>query len=415
MNRKFDIVLWGATGFTGRLVAEYFLEQYGLNKTLKWAIAGRNKEKLNKLRQELIPDNTMKIPILIGDSHDNNSLNKIALDANVICSTVGPYLKYGSEIMKACIYNNTNYCDITGETPFIKDNIKLYHKIASEQKIKIVHCCGYDSIPSDLGCLMVQDFSIRTHGNPCQDVLFYAGKTKGGFSGGTIASMINMKEKSKFNKDMRNTLKDPYALNMIDKNKGNDDLGQRDIKWDSDLKVWTGPFIMSMINTRVVRRTNELLDLKYGNSFSYQEVMTFPSGYLNKIRAQIFRFSLGLMGKVLDNQILCYILKKFILPSAGEGPSKLERENGYFNVTLIGKGKTKSGQVYKVKGSIYGDKDPGYSGTARMLGESAVCLALDNDLLPKRYGILTPASALGKILIERLKDKGMNFNVGKYN
>tara|TARA_B100001250_G_scaffold412703_1_gene444619 strand:+ start:5495 stop:6748 length:1254 start_codon:yes stop_codon:yes gene_type:complete len=417
MNRKFDIILWGATGFTGKLVAEYFLREYGLNKSLNWGIAGRNKKKLEKLRFKLksVTKEALDIPILIGDSHEIKSLNKIVKQTKVICSTVGPYMEYGMHLVKVCIDNDTDYCDITGETPFIKTNIESYHTLAVKKRIKIVHCCGYDSIPSDLGCLMVQDFSIKTFKNPCENVLFYVGKTKGGFSGGTIASMINMTEKSKFDKKMRALLKDPYALNSQDDWKGHDDLGQRDIKWDSNLEVWTGPFIMAMINTRIVRRTNVLLNLKYGENFSYQEVMTFPPGYLNKIRAKIFRLSLGFIQKVLRNQILRFILKKYILPSSGQGPSKSVRENGFFNVIIIGKGYKEDGTLYKVKGNIYCDRDPGYAGTARMLGESAICLSLYKKELPDSYGVLTPAAALGKILIKNLKQKGMKFNVGIYN
>jgi short subunit dehydrogenase-like uncharacterized protein len=417
MNRKFDIILFGATGFTGRLVAEYFLREYGLKKSLNWGIAGRDRKKLEELRFRLksITKEALKIPILIGDSHQINSLNKIAKQTKVICTTVGPFMKYGMLLVKACIDNKTDYCDITGETPFIRTNIESYHNLAVKNEIRIVHCCGYDSIPSDLGCLMVQNFSIQSFNNPCEKVLFYAGKTKGGFSGGTIASMINITEKSKFDKKMRTVLKDPYALNGQDEWRGHDDLGQKDIKWDSNLGVWTGPFIMAMINTRIVRRTNVLLNLKYGKNFSYQEVMTFPNGYLNKIRAKFFRLGLGFIQKILRNQILCFILKKYILPSSGQGPSKSVRENGFFNVTVIGKGYRGDGTLFKVKGDIYCDKDPGYAGTAKMLGESAICLALYKKELPNSYGVLTPAAGLGKILIKNLKQKGMKFNVGIYN
>ena len=417
MNREFDIILWGATGFTGRLVAEYFLKEYGLKKSLNWGIAGRSRKKLENLRYELksINKEALKIPILIGDSHQLKSLSKIVKQTNVICTTVGPFMEYGMLLLKACIDNKTDYCDITGETPFIKKSIELHHNNAVKKKIKIVHCCGYDSIPSDLGCLMVQDFSIKFFKSPCEKVLLYVGKTKGGFSGGTIASMINITEKSKFDKEMKTLLKDPYALNNKDDWRGHDNLGQIDVKWDSDLRVWTGPFIMAMINTRIVRRTNVLIGLKYGKNFSYQEVMTFPPGYLNKIRAKLFRLGLGFMQKFLRNKMLSFILKTYVLPSPGKGPSKYDRENGFFNVTIIGKGYRKDGTLFKVKGDIYCDKDPGYAGTAKMLGESAICLALYKKELPESYGVLTPAAALGKTLIKNLKQKEMKFNVGIHN
>jgi len=406
--------LWGASGFTGKLIAEYFLKEYGLNKSLRWAMAGRDKKKIERLRLELkyIDKDSVNIPILIGDSNNIDSLNTIVKQTNVICTTVGPYLNYGKLLVKACIDQKTDYCDITGEVPFIRDSIEAYHEIAKEKNIKIVHCCGYDSIPSDLGCLMVQDYSIQTQKTPCSKVVFYAGKTRGGFSGGTIASMINISEKSKFDKKMRKVLLDPYALNINEGWRGKDDLGQRNIQWDSNLDLWTGPFIMAMINTKVVRRTNELINLKYGKDFSYHEVMTFPSGIFNRLRAELFRLGLGFFGIALRIKFFRFFLKKFILPSPGKGPSRAERENGYFNITLLGKGRKEDGNTYKIKGFVYGDKDPGYAGTARMLGESAICLALNKKDLPKIYGILTPASGIGKILINKLIDKGMKFDVG---
>ena len=282
------------------------------------------------------------------------------------------------------------------------------------ERVKIVHCCGYDSIPSDLGCLMIQDFSIKMNNAPCDKVRLYVEETKGGFSGGTIASMLNMMKKSKIDKNMKKVIKDPYAFNILNRWQGNDDLGQRDVRWDSDINKWTGPFIMAMINTKIVRFSNEIMGIKYGKDFSYQEVMTFPRGKLNLIRAKIFRLGLGLFSYIQKIKILSLLFNKLFLPKPGEGPSKIKREGGYFNLTLIGKG-IKNGKNFKVVGTIYGDKDPGYAGTARMIGEAAICLSKHKEKLPKKFGVLTPASAIGKKLIERLSKKGMEFKVKAEN
>ena len=416
MKRSYDIILWGASGFTGALVAEYFLREYGLNKTFKWAIAGRNKQKLKALRLKLksIDHNALKIPILIGDSLDIKTLEPIVKETTVICSTIGPYLEYGKLLIKACVNQRTDYCDITGESPFIRENIEKYYNTAKNERLKIVHCCGYDSIPSDLGCLMIQDFSIKLNNAPCDKVRLYVEETKGGFSGGTIASMLNMMKKSKIDKNMKKIIKDPYAFNILNRWKGNDDLGQRDVRWDSDINKWTGPFIMAMINTKIVRFSNEIMGIKYGKDFSYQEAMTFPRGKLNLIRAKIFRLGLGLFSYIQKLKILGLTFNKLFLPKPGEGPSKIKREGGYFNLTLIGKG-INNGKNFKVVGTIYGDKDPGYAGTARMIGEAAICLSKHKEKLPKTFGVLTPASAIGKKLIERLSKKGMEFKVKAEN
>ena len=414
MNRKFDIILWGASGFTGKLITEYFLKEYGLDNSIKWAIAGRNQKKLEDLKLKLksIDKDSLNIPILIGDSNNLDSLNAIVKQTNVICTTVGPYLNYGELLIKACIEQKTDYCDITGEAPFIRQNIEMYHTIAKENKIKIIHCCGYDSIPSDIGCLMIQDYAIKIEKALCKNIILYVGKTKGGFSGGTLESMITMMEKSKSNRKIRKIMLDPYGLNGFWR--GKDNLGQQNVKWDSNLKVWTGPFIMAMINTKIVRRSNELLNVKYGEDFSYQEVMTFPPGKLNRIRAELFRLGIGVFLMILRFPFLRYIFRKLFLPNPGQGPSRDIRERGYFNITLIGKGEKRDGSSFKIKGTIYGDKDPGYAGTARMLGESAVCLAKNKKDLPENFGILTPASGIGNILMNKLIDKGMKLEVEKF-
>jgi len=412
-EKQFDIVLWGATGFTGQLVAEYLARNYGVGKDLRWAIAGRNASKLEDVRKglESIEGRAASLPVLVGDSNDLGSLKSIAEQTKVICTTVGPYMEYGTLLVQACIEEGTDYCDLTGETPFIRRMIDAYEPQAVDGGCKIVHCCGFDSVPSDIGCWMVQDHSIQNEGAPCADVTFYAGKTRGGLSGGTVASMVGMIEKSVTDKSIRRTLGHPYALNPKGTWRGQDGSDQQNVRWDDDLQCWTGPFIMAGINTRVVRRTNALLGEQYGNDFSYREVMTFPKGWKGRARAEAMRVGLGAFVGMVALGPTRSLLKKTVLPAPGEGPTEEERESGYFNITFIGKGKKPNGESFEVKGHVYGDKDPGYAGTARMLAEAALCLALNRDDLPANYGILTPASAMGGVLLKRLRDAGMEFKV----
>ncbi len=412
-DKQFDVVLWGATGFTGQLVAEYFATNYGVGGQLRWAIAGRNSEKLEKLRKSLetIQPRAASLPILLGECGDLATCEKIASQTKVLCTTVGPYLDYGVPMVQACVEAGTDYCDLSGETPFIRRIIDEFELSAIQGQSKIVPSCGFDSIPSDLGCWMLQEYALEHYGAPCEDVTLYVGKTKGGMSGGTIASMIGLLQRSVTDRSIRRTLGHPYALNPEGTWRGEDGSDQANVRWDSDLGCWTGPFVMAGINTRIVRRTNALLEEKYGSKFSYREVTTYPKGFKSRVRAEIMRFGLGAFVGMVALKPTRTLLEKTILPAPGEGPSAKERNAGYFNFTLIGKGRSPNGESFEVKGSVYGDKDPGYAGTARMLGEAAISLALQRVELPKTYGILTPASAMGTVLLRRLQNAGMEFKV----
>ena len=411
-EREFDVVIWGATGFTGELVAEYLLAHYGVGGNLSWALAGRNSSKLDAVQQRLSARDTKAsaLPIIIADSHDLQSLKALASRTRVVCTTVGPYMAYGFELVQACVEEGTNYCDLTGETPFIRKVIDGWQDKAEAADVKIVHSCGFDSVPSDLGCLVVQEYAIATHGQPCSKVKYYLGKTRGGFSGGTIASMLGIVEQAS-NKELRRVLLDAYALNPKDSPRGPDKYDQQDVRWDDDIGGWTGPFVMAGINTRIVRRSNALMDFRYGEQFSYNEVQSFPKGKKGKRRASMLRLGIGGFMGLAAIPLTRWLLKKTVLPAPGEGPSRQERDNGCFHVTFIGKGEDADGKSIEVRGKVTSDLDPGYAGTARMLAETAVALAQDEGL-PERAGILTPASALGMVLVERLRAKGMEFSAG---
>jgi len=398
MPREFELILWGATGFTGRLTAHYVQKHYA--GQLRWAIAGRNKEKLSALQKELQTLHSDVPSICIGDASDDVSLRQLVARTDVICSTVGPYARYGSPLVAACVEEGTDYCDLTGESTWIRKMIDMHHDTAQEKGTRIVHCCGFDSIPSDLGVLLLQEESIKQLGKPQTDVTFYVGKTKGGFSGGTVASMMLLMEDVKDPK-VRKILGNPYALNPKDGFRGPDKRDQQSVRYDPKIQSWTGPFIMAGINTRIVRRSHALLDYRYGKDFSYREVMSLPKGGRGWLMGMMITLGLGgFLFAASVRPIRTHILSRF-LPKPGEGPDQETRENGYFNISI-------RGETAHVK--VKGFQDPGYGETSKMLAEAALCLVKDHTLLQSSGGVLTPATAMGEVLLERLRKAGMVFS-----
>ncbi len=401
-SREFDIVLWGATGFTGRLVADYLVRHYLEGDTkLRLALAGRNKDKLEGVARDI---GAPPLPILIGDSFDAESLDAIASRAEVVISTVGPYAKYGAGLVAACVKNGTDYCDLTGETQFVRKMIDAHHEQAKQTGARIVHCCGYDSIPSDLGTLMVQEAFQDRYGKYASEVKMAAGEMSGSFSGGTFASMMNIVDELKEDPSLRKVLGDPYALNPKGV-RGPDKGDQTGVRFDEDLDMWTAPFIMAAINTRIVRRSHALLGLPWGEDFRYSEVMSTGKGASGLTRALTFTAGMvGFMGAMAFPLTRPLVEKR--LPSPGEGPSEEAREKGYFKTRLVA---LDDGR--EVRGLVADDRDPGYGSTAVMLSESALCLLLDGTELGLQGGVLTPASAMGMPLIERLRKAGLTFEV----
>ena len=408
-EREYDIIVFGATGFTGKLVVEYIIEQYGLknNRLFRWAIAGRDVKKLENLKSELLKvDGEVKdLDLLVADSIDDNAIDKITQSARLIISTVGPYIKYGKLLVSSCANNGTHYCDLTGEVPFIRESIDSNNEIAKENNCKIIHSCGFDSIPSDLGVLLIQKEALEKYKIPCKEIKYYVRATSGGLSGGTIASMIAISAYIKSNPSLSSLLGNAYALNSTSYN-GPRVSSLRSIKWDDEVKLWLAPFIMSGINTRIVRRSNEMLKFKYGKEFLYSEVTSFSKGFKGYIKSLYMLVGLGLAKVLMSYRPTFLFLRKFILPSPGEGPTRYERENGFFKIMLVGK----AGEN-KISCSVIGDRDPGYSGTAKMLTEAALSIILDQKKIPQNYGVLTPASGIGMTLINRLESKGVVFKI----
>ena len=408
-KRPYAVVLYGATSFVGQITAHYLTEflsntkdKNGTNVT--WAIAGRDEEKLNELQSKL----ASKVDIIIANSDDAASLDKMTKQTQVIISTVGPYLKYGEPLIKSCVNNGTDYVDLTGEAIFIKDMMDKYQDAAKQSGARIVNSCGFDSIPSDLGVYFTQQKAEEKFGNACDVIHMRVKAAKGGLSGGTIASMATIFEEVSQDKSRRKQVANPYLLND-DKEAPN--VRQANVskpEYDDEHKRWLAPFVMASINTRIVHRSNQLLSYEYGRDFKYDEAMWMKDGVKGKLSS--YAMSAGLLGFATAMMIKPSreLLSKHVLPKSGSGPSKEEQENGYFDIRLFGK--TANNDTINTK--VTGDKDPGYGSTSRMLSQAALCLAQDISKDDIGGGFWTPASAMGNSLIERLEaHSGISFEI----
>jgi len=398
--KQFDIIIWGASSFTGKLVTEYIFNKYGSSK-IKWAIAGRNLDKLEKVRSQVADED---IPIFIADSFDEDSLSKFVKKTKVVCSTVGPYSLYGTKLVKVCLENNTNYCDITGEAHWIRTLIDNFHEEAKSKKIKIVNSCGFDSIPSDMGVYFIQNEIKKVYKNYAKSIKMRVAGIRGGISGGTYGSINNLLKEAYADRNVFKVLNNPYGLNPKDKMEGMDKKDLRKIIFDKESNSWIYPFIMAGINTKIVRRSNALSNFKYGKDFRYEEATMSGKGISGFWKAILAVFPLAMVG-LNPNSFLKKIVNSF-MPKPGEGPGLEKRKNGFYNlrfyVTIDGR--------RKAFAKVVGDNDPGYGSTSKMLAESALCLAFDK--LPENYGVVTPSIAMGNQLLERLRNNaGLNFQI----
>jgi len=386
-EREFDIIVYGASGFTGRLVAEYLQAEYG-GTDLKWAMAGRSAEKLAAVRDEMgIPAD---VAIVTANSDDTDSLAAMAARANAIITTVGPYQLYGEPLLKACAEGGTDYVDLCGEPAWMKDMIDRYDDVAKSTGARIVLSCGFDSIPFDLGVLFLQKHAIAKHGGPAQRVRCRVRGMKGTFSGGTAASLGETMKRAARQPEILGWLKDPFSLSP---ESGPQQPPIHKPIHEEDLGSWATPFIMASINTKNVHRSNALLDHMYGKDFQYGEmVLTGPGEQGEKIAKGMAKAN-----PFGDKP-----------PKPGEGPSKEERENGSYDVMFIGDAPDGDRIIVGVKG----DKDPGYGSTSKMIAESA--LALVQDVSKGGGGVFTPAPIMGDVLLNRLTDHaGLSFEVEK--
>lgn len=402
-DRKFDVIVWGATGFTGALVAEYLSHTYGVGQSLNWAIAGRDIAKLEALKAAL---GDSALPTVVADSFDVQTLDALAGRSKVILSTVGPYAKYGSALVAACVQAGTHYCDLAGEAQWIRQMIDQHHEAARESGARIVHCCGFDSVPMDMGVWFLQHEAQKQHGQYCDSISMLVKALKGGASGGTIASLLNVIRESRQDRAIARVVADPYGLNPQNERSGPDELDQQNVRKDAGTNMWTAPFIMAGINTKVVRRSHALAGYQYGRDFRYHEAMLTGKGFGGWLKANMVMLGLGALVFFASFDVTRSLLQRFVLPKPGEGPDENARASGYFDLRQFGH--TPDGTLLKSR--VTGDRDPGYGSTSKMLSECAVCLAQDD--LASGGGVLTPAFAFGETLLRRLeKNAGLTFEL----
>ena len=388
-SSKFDIIVYGATGFTGQLVAEYLAQHYRGDRNLKWAMAGRSLEKLAAVRDAIgAPADT---PLIVADAGNPASLKAMVDQTRLVLSTVGPYQLYGSDLVAACAASGTDYLDLCGEPVWMRQMIDAHEAAAKSSGARIVFSCGFDSLPFELGVFFAQETAKKTLGMPVSRVKGRVREMKGTFSGGTAASIKATFAAAAKDLSLVAMLKDPFVLTPgftgPKQPPGNRPL------LDEDLGMWTAPFVMATINTRSVHRSNQLMGFPYGRDFIYDEMVLTGAGETGEANAKLVVAANNKMGSS-DG------------PKPGEGPSKEERESGRYDLLFVALAPD-GGQV---RVAVRGDRDPGYGSTSKMISECAICLLRDTPEVPA--GIWTPGAAMGDCLIRRLVDNaGMTFQV----
>lgn len=404
-DREFDVIIQGATGFTGTLVAEYLLRQYGIADNLRWALAGRNETKLAQVRDGLGAA-ANGLSLIVADSFDKDALANLASRTRVVLTTVGPYALYGSDLVEACVNAGTHYCDLAGEVQWIRKMIDTHQQRAEETGAKIVNCCGFDSVPMDIGVWFLQNAVHDKYGVYCDSISMLVKATKGTASGGTLASMMNIIKESREDRSIARTLIHPYSLNPEGEREGPDDRDQTKVIFRDDAKSWTAPFVMAGVNTKIVRRSHALAGYPYGKDFRYDEAVLTGRGITGWLKGTVMVAGLGALVFFASFTPTRNFLQRHVLSKPGEGPDRELQQSGFFNLSQIGK--LPDGTI--VRSRITGDQDPGYGSTSKMLSECAVCLAKDD--LDAQGGMFTPAAVMAKPLIERLqRNAGLTFEL----
>ncbi len=411
--REFDIVLYGATGFVGKLTAEYLARSA---PDTRIALAGRSTERLRAVRDTL-GESAQSWPVLVADASSPSTLDEMAARTQVVVTTVGPYTRYGLPLVAACAAAGTDYADLTGEAMFVRDSIDLYHKQASDTGARIVHACGFDSVPSDLSVYALYRAARDDGAGELDGTNLVVRSFSGGLSGGTIASMMEVLNAASSDPDARRQLADPYTLSTD--RSAEPELGpQPDLPWRRGHQIapeltglWTAGFVMAPYNTRIVRRSNALLDWAYGRQFRYSESVSTGSSSLAPLASAIVSgvgsamFGLGSRYfRLLPRRLL-----ERVAPKPGTGPSAAARERGYYRLETYTT--TTTGERYVARMEQRGD--PGYKATSVLLGECGLALALDRDKLSDLHGVLTPAAAMGDALLARFPAAGVSLQVDR--
>lgn len=401
-DRPFDLVVFGATSFAGQILCRHLVSRHGTDGDLRWAIAARNPAKL----ADVVDSTGADVPRIIADASSPEDMARLAQSSRVVVSTVGPYALYGSELVAAVAGAGTDYCDLTGEPHWMQQMIDAHSATAAASGARIVHTCGVDSIPSDLGVLFTQHQAISRLGTHCNRIRMRVKAFKGGFSGGTIATMMNIMEEQSSDPGLRKVLANPYALAPEGQRSGvrqpNVSVPERDEASGS----WVAPFAMGSVNSRVVHRTNALLAHPWGADFRYDEAWMMGTGIGGAARATAMSAGLGaFIGAAAIGPVRSLLDK--LLPQPGSGPTPEAQENGFFDIRFFGS--TADGRTISTK--VTGDRDPGYGSTGKMLGEAAHALAnLDRSAVGG--GFWTPATAFGESLIQPLvTHAGLTFDV----
>lgn len=402
-ENNYDIIVFGATSFVGKILTHYLMDTYGVAGGVRWAMAGRSRTKLEAQRARL-GDDAKALEMIVVDAADESGLRAMAARASVVISTVGPYALYGEPLVKVCAESGTDYVDLTGEAQWIARMLAKYEAQAKASGARIVHCCGFDSMPFDLGVHFLQSRAQSAFGAPATRIKMGVKAIRGGMSGGTAASLINVMKEASNDPALRREMRDPYSICPA----GHGFTArQRNISgpvYDEDFDRVLAPFIMAAINTRVVHRSNALTGKAYGENFRYDEAV-FTKG---RVGATMMSLGLGLFMVLAVLGPTRALLERFVLPKPGEGPSPEAQKNGFYDLRFFGR--TEAGEEIRTR--VTGDRDPGYGSTGKMLAEAGICLAQDVPKSGLGGGFWTPATALGDALIKRLEEKaGLTFEV----
>ncbi|MBK8071392.1 MAG: saccharopine dehydrogenase NADP-binding domain-containing protein [Ramlibacter sp.] len=404
MTQPLDLIVFGATGFTGRLVAEYLNATYGVGGSVAWAMAGRSLEKLTRVRDGL--GIGPQLSLLVADADDAAALAKLVARARVVITTVGPYQRHGNALVRACAKAGTDYVDLCGEPGWMAQMIPELQAPAEASGARIVFSCGFDSIPFDLGVVYLQSEAQQRLGSSLARVHGRVKVMKGGFSGGTAASLMASLEAAGQDPALAATLADPFALTPGFRGPAQPD--DNTAAWDELANSWTGPFVMAAINTKNVHRTHALRGHPWGRDFVYSERMLTGEGPAGKARAKSLARVTWAQNLLLGFGPTRALVSRFALPKPGEGPSQSQRERGRYEVLFVGQ----TGDGRTLRATVKGDRDPGYGSTSKLVSEAALCLARDVDRAMTPGGVWTPGSAMGLTLVRRLQERaGLTFSV----